>query len=156
MAVCGDLNNLATSIWKLWRAASKVMDYINYYNEVSDDSSEVETEDILKENENDKGLINDNEVEYDSFTTMVWLIQGGSYLTPKMMLFSTLDTAEEDNFWDYKLKIEDFWKNLQNLNGKLEEESLVFLFVVQLKNLNEKLDKRKDAEQMKKNARKYF
>ena len=73
-----------------------------------------------------------------------------------MMLFSTLDTTEEDNFWDYKLKIEDFWKNLQNLNGKVEEESLVFVFVVQLKNLNEKLDKCKDAEQMKKNARKYF
>lgn len=47
------------------------MDYINYYNDVSDDSSDVETEDILKENENDKGLVNDNEVEYDSFTTMV-------------------------------------------------------------------------------------
>ena len=89
-------------------------------------------------------------------TAMVWLIQAGSYLTPEMMLFSTLDTAEEDDCWDYKLKIEDFWKNLQNLNGKVEEEPLVFLFVVQLKNLNEKLDKCKDAEQMKKNARKYF
>ena len=89
-------------------------------------------------------------------TTMVWLIQVRSYVTPKMMLFSTLDTTEEDNFWDYKLKIEDFWKNLQNLSGKVEEESLVFVFVVQLKNLNEKLDKCKDAEQMKKNARKYF
>ena len=67
MAVCGDFNNLATSIWKLWRGATKVIDYINYYNDVSDDSSEVETEDILNKNENDKGFINDKEVEYDSF-----------------------------------------------------------------------------------------
>ena len=67
MAVCGDLNDLATSIWKLWRGATKVMDYINYYNDVSDDSSDVETEDILKENENDKGFINDKDIEYDSF-----------------------------------------------------------------------------------------
>ena len=43
------------------------MDYINYYNDVSDDSSEVETVDILKDNENDKGFINDKEVEHDSF-----------------------------------------------------------------------------------------
>ena len=43
------------------------MDYINYYNDVSDDSSDVETEDILKENENDKGFINDKDIEYDSF-----------------------------------------------------------------------------------------
>ena len=34
------------------------MDYINYYNDVRDDS-------ILKENENNKGFINDREIEYD-------------------------------------------------------------------------------------------
>ena len=41
------------------------MDYLNYYNDVSDDSSEGETKDILKENENNKGFINDREIEYD-------------------------------------------------------------------------------------------
>ena len=41
------------------------MDYINYYTDVSGDSSEGETEDILKENENEKGFFNDREVEYD-------------------------------------------------------------------------------------------